>query len=40
MQAVAITTTHSPAELAGEHVIAVAPNYNDLIAANFFALHT
>jgi beta-phosphoglucomutase-like phosphatase (HAD superfamily) len=40
MQAVAITTTHSPAELAGEHVIAAAPNYNDLIAANFFALYT
>ena len=39
MRAVAMTTTHSAAELAGEHVIAVAPNYNDLMGANFFALH-
>ncbi len=39
MRAVAITTTHSAAELAGEHVIAIAPNYIDLMGANFFALH-
>lgn len=39
MQAVAMTTMHSAAELAGEHVIATAPNYIDLMAVNFFALH-
>ncbi len=39
MRTVAITTTHSAAELAGAHVIATAPNYNDLIEANFFARH-
>ena len=39
MRAVAITTTHSAAELAGEHVIATAPNYIDLIEAHFFARH-
>ncbi len=36
MRAVAITTTHSAAELAGEHVIAVAPDYEALMSANFF----
>jgi beta-phosphoglucomutase-like phosphatase (HAD superfamily) len=39
MRAVAITTTHSAEELAGEHVIASAANYEHLIAANFFAAH-
>ena len=39
MRAVAITTTHSAEELAGEHVITSAANYEHLIAANFFALH-
>ena len=32
MQAVAITTTHTVEELAGEHVIAAAPNYTDLVS--------
>lgn len=31
MRAVALTTTHSAAELAGEHVIATAPNYIGLL---------
>ena len=39
MRAVAITTTHSVAELAGEHVIASAPNYEVLLRANFFNTH-
>jgi beta-phosphoglucomutase-like phosphatase (HAD superfamily) len=32
MQAVAITTTHSAEELAGDHVLAAVPNYNVLLA--------
>lgn len=39
MRAIAITTTHSVAELAGEHVIASAPNYEVLLRANFFNTH-
>ena len=39
MQAVAITTTHSAEELAGDHVIASAPNYEALMSANFFTVH-
>lgn len=36
MQAVAICTTHSPAELAGPHVIAQVPDYRPLLDAEFF----
>lgn len=36
MRAVAITTTHSSAELAGEHVIASAANYEVLMQNQFF----
>ncbi len=39
MRAVAITTTHSALELAGEHVMASAPNYEALMSANFLIKH-
>jgi beta-phosphoglucomutase-like phosphatase (HAD superfamily) len=35
MQAVAITTTHSAEELAGEHVIVAVPNYEHLLNLKF-----
>ena len=35
MRAVAICTTHTPAQLAGPHVIAAAANYLELIEAEF-----
>ena len=36
MRAVALTTTHSAAELAGDHVMAAAPNYHALMADRAF----
>ncbi|MFM2083416.1 MAG: hypothetical protein RLY95_234, partial [Pseudomonadota bacterium] len=36
MQAVALTTTHTAAELAGDHVIAAAFNYNELMTDRAF----
>ncbi|MDI9335062.1 MAG: HAD family phosphatase [Cytophagales bacterium] len=36
MQAVAITTTHSAQELVGDHVIAVADHYDELLATPTF----
>jgi beta-phosphoglucomutase-like phosphatase (HAD superfamily) len=39
MRAVAITTTHSALELAGDHVIAAAPNYQVLMDEDFFKVH-
>jgi beta-phosphoglucomutase-like phosphatase (HAD superfamily) len=35
MQAVAVCTTHSPAELAGPHVIAAVRDYHELLNSNF-----
>ncbi len=32
MRAIAITSTHTASELAGDHVMATAPNYNELLA--------
>ena len=36
MRAVAMTTTHTMEELAGEHVMAAAPNYEHLLNLDFF----
>jgi beta-phosphoglucomutase-like phosphatase (HAD superfamily) len=35
MRAVAICSTHSPAELAGSHVVAQARDYEELMTTNF-----
>jgi beta-phosphoglucomutase-like phosphatase (HAD superfamily) len=35
MQAVAVCTTHTPAELAGPHVIAAVRDYHELLNSNF-----
>ena len=35
MRAVAVCTTHSPAELAGPHVVAQVPDYHPLINEKF-----
>jgi beta-phosphoglucomutase-like phosphatase (HAD superfamily) len=35
MQAVAICTTHTPAQLAGPHVIATVRDYNELMSSQF-----
>jgi beta-phosphoglucomutase-like phosphatase (HAD superfamily) len=39
MRAVALTTTHTAEELAGDHVIAAAPNYQILMDKDFFRVH-
>ncbi len=39
MAAVAVCTTHGPAELAGPHVLAQVPDWRPLVAAGFFAGH-
>lgn len=37
MAALALCTTHSPQELAGDHVLAAVPDYRPLVEAGFFS---